>query len=54
MSDIQNDNVKIQDEPNLTATETTEPKNDGTDGDPDPYCCAPGDGNGGPDTTPGG
>jgi hypothetical protein len=49
MSDIQNDNVKIQDEPTLTATETTAPKNDGTDGDPDPYCCSPKD-PGGPDT----
>jgi hypothetical protein len=51
MSDIQNDNVKIQDEPNLTATETTKPKDDGSDTDPDPYCCLPKD-PGGPDGTP--
>lgn len=50
MSDIQNDNAKIQDEPNLTANEITLPKDDG-DGDPDPYCCAPKD-PGGPDGTP--
>lgn len=52
MSDIQNTNAEIKDEPILTANEITLPKNDGTDGDPDPYCCAPGGGTTGPDGTP--
>ncbi|HSF41776.1 MAG TPA: hypothetical protein VLT87_18390 [Thermoanaerobaculia bacterium] len=50
MSDIQNQ-IEIQDEPILTAPETTKPKDD-KDGDIDPYCCSPGGGGTGPDGTP--
>ena len=49
MSDNQNQ-IEIQDEPILSAPETTKPKDDGTD--PDPYCCTPGGGSTGPDGTP--
>lgn len=50
MSDIQNQ-TEIQDEPILATSETVKPKDEG-DGDIDPYCCAPGNGNTGPDGTP--
>ena len=51
MSDIQNQ-PEIKDEPILTNAETVKPKDGGNDSDPDPYCCAPGNGTTGPDGTP--
>ena len=51
MSDIQNQ-PEIKDEPILTTPETVKPKDDGSDNDPDPYCCSPGGGGTGPDGTP--